>query len=663
MPAVAPVRSYDRPMRARSALVALLALAASSCAFGAGTEPASSTTSPSLPAGATTTVATGLTAEDRAAATGTAADYLVAWASFDWPEASRFVVGPPPGFTAAHQEWAESLGASAATFLVGEAYPADDGAGAVVTFTAAVEVAGAGTWEYVASLPLVRAGARWLVDWSPAVLHPALQEGDTLRVARTWPTRAALLAVDGRPIAAEQAVKVIGVVPGQIENLDALLAALETATGVDPDHARQEIERPVVQPDWFVPVGSLAPDKYTAVEADLAALAGVLVRDGTERVRLPSPFADHVVGSTGVMTVELLAALGPPYTATVTVGRSGLELALERRLAGRPDQQVQRVNRFGTMAEVLAVFPGTEPEAVVTTIDIDVQEVVEAVIATAPEPAAIVVLDVATGGIRAAASRPLAAFDRALGGLYPPGSAFKVVTTAALLEQGMDPSEAVACPGEAMVGGRLFTNAGGEALGRVSFADAFAYSCNTTFAPLAVARLGEGDLASAAAAFGFGISPNLPVAASTAAFPTPVDDAEEAAAAIGQGRVLASPLHLASVAAAVAGGGWRGPSLLAGDPAVQGPLDPATVADLADLMRRVVAYGTGTSAAVAGQEVRGKTGTAEYEAGGELAAHAWFIGYWESYAFAVLVEGGGGGGRVAAPLAADLVRGLAALSA
>jgi len=362
-----------------------------------------------------------------------------------------------------------------------------------------------------------------------------------------------------------------------------------------------------------------------------------------------------------VMTVELLAALGPPYTATVTVGRSGLELALESRLAGLPDQEIRRVNRYGTVAEVLAEFPGTEPEAVMTTLDIDVQQVAEAVIASAPEPAAIVVLDVSTGGIRAAASRPLTAFDRALGGLYPPGSAFKLVTAAALLEQGITPSETVACPGEATVGGRLFTNAGGEALGQVSFADAFAYSCNTTFAPLAVARLGEGDLGTAAASFGFGTAPNLPVAASTAVFPSPVDDAEEAAAAIGQGRVLASPLHLATLAAAVAGGGWRAPSLLAGDPAPPRPLSPAVAADLADLMGRVVAYGTGTAAAVAGEDVRGKTGTAEYEAGEELAAHAWFVGYWEGYAFAVLVEGGGGGGRVAAPLAAELVRGLAGL--
>jgi cell division protein FtsI/penicillin-binding protein 2 len=78
-------------------------------------------------------------------------------------------------------------------------------------------------------------------------------------------------------------------------------------------------------------------------------------------------------------------------------------------------------------------------------------------------------------------------------------------------------------------------------------------------------------------------------------------------------------------------------------------------------MLRVVTYGTGTAAAVAGEEVRGKTGTAEYGTATPPDSHAWFIGYWEGYAFAVLVEGGGSGGTVAAPLAADLVERLAAL--
>jgi cell division protein FtsI/penicillin-binding protein 2 len=101
----------------------------------------------------------------------------------------------------------------------------------------------------------------------------------------------------------------------------------------------------------------------------------------------------------------------------------------------------------------------------------------------------------------------------------------------------------------------------------------------------------------------------------------------------------------------VASGGWRAPRLLTDK--LQAPttmLDPATVATLKELTAEVVRTGTGTAAAVAGQQVGGKTGTAE--TADPNRTHAWFIGYRGSLAFAVLVEGGGVGGRVAAPLAA-----------
>ncbi len=648
-------------MRARSALLPLIALMVSSCALGAGVEPASSTTTTTTLPATTTTAGGGLSEEDRAAAAQAAADYLGAWAAFDWELASQFVLGSPPGFTSAHQAWVNGLGAQAVDFSVGDVGPADEGAGALVQFSAAVEVGGAGTWEYESSVPVVRSGPRWLVDWTVRILYPTLEEGDTLAVERTWSARGALLAVDGRPIASQEAVKEIGVVPGEVDDLDALVLTLEALAGIDPGVALEEIERPGVQPDWYVPVGIMSVADYAPVAEDLAALPGVMVRDSTARVTLASPFADHVVGTTGSMTAELLDALGPPYAATDIVGRSGLERALETRLAGTPYQEVQRVNQYGRVLEVLATFDAVPPEDLTTTLDIDVQQAVEAVIATASEPSAIVVIDVATGGIRAVASRPLDGFDRALGGLYPPGSTFKVVTAAALLGKGVTVRQTVDCPDEVIVGGRRFTNAGEEGRGQIAFADAFAFSCNTTFAPLAAAMLEEGDLAETAALFGFGTIPDLPLPATTAVFPEPIDDAEEAAAAIGQGRVLASPLHMATVAAAVAGGGWRRPTLLAGDTADPLALDAQVRSSLADLMLRVVTYGTGTAAAVEDQEVRGKTGTAEYAMGDAIGTHAWFIGYWEGYAFAVLVEGGSSGGQVAAPLAAALVERLAAL--
>jgi cell division protein FtsI/penicillin-binding protein 2 len=150
------------------------------------------------------------------------------------------------------------------------------------------------------------------------------------------------------------------------------------------------------------------------------------------------------------------------------------------------------------------------------------------------------------------------------------------------------------------------------------------------------------------------------VPASSASFPVPADDADRAAAAIGQGRVLASPLHQATVAAAAASGVWRSPRILPDSETIQTfELEEGVSASLDSMMLRVVSIGTGTAAAVPGQEIHGKTGTAEYATEGET--HAWFIGYWDDYAFAVIVEGGGFGGEVAAPIAADLVTRLASI--
>src|SRR5262249_39538899 len=156
-------------------------------------------------------------------------------------------------------------------------------------------------------------------------------------------------------------------------------------------------------------------------------------------------------------------------------------------------------------------------------------------------------------------------------------------------------------------------------------------------------------------AFGFGKSYDIPLPAAGGQFPPPADAAEVAAAAIGQGRVLASPLQMATVAAAVARGTWRPPRLLSDNPA--GPatphaLDPAVVASLRDLMGEVVRTGTGTAAAVPGPTpVSGKTGTAEVGADPNVT-HAWFIAFRGNLAVAIVVEKGGVGGRVAAPIAA-----------
>lgn len=358
-----------------------------------------------------------------------------------------------------------------------------------------------------------------------------------------------------------------------------------------------------------------------------------------------------LLGGLGAVTEEQLTQLGVHYQAGDVVGQSGLQRSLEARLAGRPGGTVRVVTEEGSVVTELHEFPATEPAAVRTTLDPVVQDAGLAALGPISNLAALVAIDVPSGEIRAVVNTPSGGFDRALSGRYAPGSTFKVVTTAALLLDGLDPTTTVDCPGTLTIGGRSFRNSGFAALGSISFREAFAESCNTAFISEAD-QLPDGALEAAANQFGFNVGYDTGVPVAESRFPEPTDVVDYAAAAIGQGRVEATPLHMATVAAAVARGRWVAPRILAEaeTAAVGEPLPEEQVEQMAELMREVVAVGTGTAAQVPGEPVAGKTGTAEFGTGS--ATHAWFIGFRGDLAVAVLVESGGFGGTVAAPAAA-----------
>ncbi|MGI5168671.1 penicillin-binding transpeptidase domain-containing protein [Spirillospora sp. CA-253888] len=297
-------------------------------------------------------------------------------------------------------------------------------------------------------------------------------------------------------------------------------------------------------------------------------------------------------------------------------------------------------------------------EKVRTTVDPEVQAAADKALDGPHPQSALVALRPSTGEVLAVGDRlgGLGAFT----GLYPPGSTFKVVTAAALLRGGTGAGGAVDCPATVVTAQRTITNHEGDSLGGTSLREAFAQSCNTTFAKLAVEKAGADGLAAAAGRFGFGehLLPGVPT--SYTDFPDTGDGAELAESAIGQGRVQATPLLMATVAAAVADGTWRSPRLLASGKLrkVGGKaLPPRPVADAAALREMMRAVVTGGTAARAGlpSGAAGKTGTAETGGG---ASHAWFIGYKGDLAFAVFVAEGGSGPKVAAPIAARFLRAL-----
>lgn len=372
----------------------------------------------------------------------------------------------------------------------------------------------------------------------------------------------------------------------------------------------------------------------------------------------PGSFARALLGTVGPVTAEQLEKAGDEVFEGDVVGQTGLQAALEREIAGKPSRRV--VLRVDEVArDTLVKRDGQRSSRVRTTIDTRVQRAAEAALGGRQAPAVLVAVQPSTGDVLAVANRPSSsAFNRALEGLYPPGSTFKVVSTAALLRDGLRTGDIVDCPRGITVGGRPFRNFEGGAAGAVPFTQDFAQSCNTAFAGLS-ARLAPDALRRAARDYGLGERIDLPVPASRARVPVVRDPAERAASAIGQGRVLASPLAMAGVAAAVADGRWRAPRLLAdAKPRAGRRLRGSEVRDLRALMRRVVTSGTGVALRDVPGEVRGKSGTAEYGTGNPPKTHAWFIAHRGDVALAVLVENGRAGGAVAAPIAARFLGAL-----
>ncbi len=310
-----------------------------------------------------------------------------------------------------------------------------------------------------------------------------------------------------------------------------------------------------------------------------------------------------------------------------------------------------------------------------TTIDPALQE--SAVAALGGLFGGVAVLDARTGEVRALAGIAYSAPQ-------PPGSTFKIVTTTGALDAGI-----VSLSDEFPVEisnsdiGREIANSHDSPCGG-TFAQAFANSCNTVFAPLG-SELGGEELVETAELYGFNETPPLFDPRATAAIEPPqstiptdlTESVETGESAIGQGQVLATPLELASISQTVANRGVRLPTPIARSKGLRPDAEPVevtskeTAATLRELMIGVVESGTGVAAALPGIQVAGKTGTAELgptalAAGDELAEgeeppqelDAWFTAFAPAndpkLAVAVMiVDSTGDGGEIAAPIAAS----------
>jgi cell division protein FtsI/penicillin-binding protein 2 len=358
----------------------------------------------------------------------------------------------------------------------------------------------------------------------------------------------------------------------------------------------------------------------------------------------------------------------PPGAPT---GTSGLELAFNERLAGRPGGQLVAVGPAskGAPGRVIVSSEPVPGKPVHTTIDPDLQRA--AVEALGSLFGGVAVLDAKSGSV-------LALAGIAFSGPQPPGSTFKVITTTAALDAGVVKlTDQFPITTSTTVEGREIANAHDEACGG-SFVQAFAESCNAVFAPLGP-KVGSQALVGTAERFGFNSSPSLFDAQAVQALGAPKStipasipsDLDLAVSAIGQGEVLATPLEMAAVAQTIANGGTRSPNAMVTDRALRPSAHPVHVTSseiastLRTLMTGVVTTGTGTAAALPGIQVAGKTGTAELGpatlAPGQTASEAeqridaWFTAFAPAgdpklAAAAMVVNANGDGGTVAAPI-------------
>lgn len=575
--------------------------------------------------------------------------FLAAWEGEHWRRLQAQISDQSLDAAAVHRRTFEDLDVTRAEFTPGRARV--DGDRAIVPFKARWYLDGLEPYSYDGTLRLERTDDDWSVRWWFDTVHPDLTETTRLERTRLFPRRGAILAADGTPLVSTRERVVVGVQPARIGSRRRLVAALERLTNADIAKVRRLLRRDDLDEFGFYTVTQLSPARFEAVRPQLYPVKGLVFRREQQR-RRAQDVGRMLLGSLGDITAEQLQDLGEPYQAGDQVGQNGLERTFERRLAGAPAFEAAITDDVG-LVRSLGFRAGKPPRSVRITLDIRTQRAAERVLRNAPRPAALVAIDASTGAVRAAASTPSGGFNRALSGVYPPGSAFKVITATAALSSGRSQRDKVACPGGIRIAGRRIRNAGGAAYGTVSLRRAFAQSCNTTFARLGL-RAGAGRLERAAERFGFNEPSRFSLPAAGGSFPRPTSPAELARAAIGQSRVQASPLHMASVAAAAASGQYRPPTLLASDAGGLGrPLPKGVRRQLHGMMREVVRSGTGTAAQVRGSKVAGKTGSAQFDDGSRT--HAWFIGYRDDLAFAVLVERGGGGGAVAAPIARDFL--------
>lgn len=466
------------------------------------------------------------------------------------------------------------------------------------------------TLQYETSATLTKSGDEWTMRWQPSEIHPNLGAHQHLELRPVVADRASVVSSDGADILKPGTQYRLLVDTTQVGDKDALAAQIAgVVSGIDASKLAQDLKDNV---------GTYSVGVYDT----LPNIQAPGVRINEEPALLPA---------TKDFAPDMMARI-----------RS----IVQDKLDGTNGWRVSVVNQEGNALSDVDFHAATPSPAKKVSIDTKVQRAAqEAVNLRSGSQAMLVAMRPSTGEILAVAqtSAADAQGSLALTGQFPPGSVFKILTGAAGLDtQGLSAESTVPCPGTMDLFGRTVTNYNSFSLGNVPLYEAFAQSCNTTFANIST-NLDKGVLKNEAKRFGMGLDYSIPgldtLTGSVPEGDTPLDRTESG---YGQGTDLVSPFGMALVSSTVAAGVRPVPYLISGEQTTvnenpDGPT-PYVLDNLRTMMRKTVTSGTAAGMRAHGT-IYGKTGEAEINGG----SHAWFTGYRDDdIAFATLVVLGGG---------------------
>jgi penicillin-binding protein 2 len=544
--------------------------------------------------------------------------------------------------------------------------------------------------------------------------YQLLSESNRVQLIPVPPRRGWLIDRNGKPIAINKASFRVDLIPQQIVNGPQVIAEIQRLMDLPADEV-DRITRELAQSRGFQPVSvadNVSYEHYAAITVRLPDLPGVSASQGFTRFYPGGPTVGQLVGYVGAASAAeyekenrnpLLLIPG------VKIGKEGLEQALEPTLRGEPGGQRVEVTARGKLVKELDPKPDRSGGTVQLTIDSDLHQYAARRIGE--QSGSVVVLDVISGDVLAMPSMPsfdpnnfsdgisqnewkmlsqddhLPLVDKVLESLYPSGSTIKPTMALALLRAGIDRTEHVFCTGSYPVGNHIFHC--DKRHGSVDMNAAVVQSCDIYFYEMC-RRVGAEKLSPFIKSVGLGEKFDLPLSNQRyGTIPDPEwmrrkyhrewQTYDTINMSIGQGNVLVNPLQLAVMASRLSTGKRVVPRLLKGDRiAPQAPLgiDQDHLDFIHAAMAGVVDHGTGAGAKLplANVQMAGKTGTAqvrritmaERNSGGvrsneslawRMRDHSLFVAFAPAmqprYAAAAVIEHGGFGAQVAAPLIRD----------